>query len=111
VQSTRDRDAAATTREEAKQLMEATQTKTNATQNEVKKLIPYPPWLQTHNQTHGYGIKRTTTTPPPPRRALCGWGFLCSHEEMFNKNVNCTYIIIKRTLKIAFLLNTTETKN
>ena len=34
-QSERDRDSAANTREEAKQLMNSTQTRTNATQNEV----------------------------------------------------------------------------
>merc|ERR1719210_1881085 len=38
-QSERDRDSAANTREEAKQLMGATQTKTNATQNEVTERL------------------------------------------------------------------------
>ena len=38
-QSERDRDAAANTREEAKQLMNSTQTRTNATQNEVTERL------------------------------------------------------------------------
>ena len=38
-QSERDRDAAANTREEAKQLMSSTQTRTNATQNEVTERL------------------------------------------------------------------------
>jgi hypothetical protein len=40
-----------------------------------------------------------------------GGCFICSPEDVLNKNVSCAYIIIKSTLKMAFLLQTPEIKS
>jgi hypothetical protein len=39
-----------------------------------------------------------------------GGCFLCSPEDLLNKNVNYTHILIKGLLKITFLWKTPETK-
>jgi hypothetical protein len=39
-----------------------------------------------------------------------GGTFLWSPEDLLNKNMSCTSIIIKNTLQITFLLKTTEAK-
>jgi hypothetical protein len=35
---------------------------------------------------------------------------LCNHEDMLKENVNCTFIIVKSTFKVEFLLKIPETK-
>jgi hypothetical protein len=61
--------------------------------------------LQIRKQTHFVGLKRATTTPPPAHAA---WGegwcfFLCSPDDLRNKNVNYTHIIIRSYLKMTLL--------
>jgi hypothetical protein len=58
-------------------------------------------------------LKRATTTPPPAQpcggRGKGGY-YLYGPEDLFNKNVSYTYIIIKSKLKMTFLMKTSETK-
>jgi hypothetical protein len=49
-------------------------------------------------------LKRATTTPPPAQPCE-GKG-----EDLLNKNVSYTLIIIKSILKMTFLVKTSETK-
>jgi hypothetical protein len=39
-----------------------------------------------------------------------GWCYLYGSEDLLNKNVSYTYIIIKSILEMAFLMKTSETK-
>jgi hypothetical protein len=55
-----------------------------------------------------------STYPPPPAQPCGGEGaggcFLWSPEDLLNKNVSYTSIIMKCTLNRTFLLKTSETK-
>jgi hypothetical protein len=58
-------------------------------------------------------LKRATTTPPPAEP--CGGRgkggcYLYGPEDLLNKNVSYTSIIIKSIIKITFLMKTSETK-
>jgi hypothetical protein len=58
-------------------------------------------------------MKRATS--PPPHAQPCGEEgeggcYSCSPEDLLNKNVSYTYIIIKSILKMTFLMKTSETK-
>jgi hypothetical protein len=60
--------------------------------------------LQSHNQTHGFGLKKDTTATTSPSQHCGG-----AHEAL-NKNVNYSHIIIKTSFKMKFLWKTPETK-
>jgi hypothetical protein len=58
-------------------------------------------------------LQRAPSTPPPAQ-PFGGEGergcYLYGHEDLLNKNVSYTQIIIKRLLKMTFLMKTSETK-
>jgi hypothetical protein len=58
-------------------------------------------------------MKRSTSSPPLHSTAQgegAGGCFRWSPEDVLNKNGSYTSIIIKRTLKMTFVLKTSETK-
>jgi hypothetical protein len=58
--------------------------------------------------------KRATTTPPPAQtcggRGEGGGCYPYGPEDLLNKNMSYTQIIIKSILKMTFLIKTSETK-
>jgi hypothetical protein len=64
-----------------------------------------------HNQTHGFGLKRATTAPPPAQHCRGRRGaFSAALKICFLLNNNVNYAQIKSTLKMKFSWTTPETK-
>jgi hypothetical protein len=67
--------------------------------------------LQSHNQTHCFGLKWATTTPPP---ALHSGGiegcFVCSPEDFLNKNVNFYSYFHQKLVENDVFMETPQTK-
>jgi hypothetical protein len=70
----------------------------NASLSPSRKFQPSSSLLQNHNQGHGLWLKRASSIPPPAQLSggrRKGGCFLCSLENLLNKNVSFVYMINK----------------